>query len=127
MDFLYLSPEFPPYSRMFIQCLNRRGVRVWGIGEADFHAMPEPLRASLKWYVRTDLDDPGAVRQAVERLLGVQTGMGLNPRFDRVESHNEQWLRLEAMINAAFEVPGIRPETLARIKKKSAMKAVFIS
>jgi hypothetical protein len=93
MDFLYLSPEFPPYSRMFIQCLNRRGVRVWAIGEADFHAMPEPLRASLKWYVRTGLDDPGAVRQAVERLLAVQTGMGMNPRFDRVESHNERGLR----------------------------------
>ncbi|MEE4607799.1 MAG: hypothetical protein V2L15_02840 [Desulfobacteraceae bacterium] len=127
MDFLYLSPEFPPYSRMFIQCLKRRGVRVWGIGEADFHAMGEPLRQSLKWYVRTDLDDAGAALQAVESLLAVQARLGQVSRFDRVESHNEQWLRLEAMINAAFDIPGIRPETLDRIKKKSAMKAVFLS
>ena len=127
MDFLYLSPEFPPYSRMFIECLNRRGVRVWGIGEADFHAMVEPLRQSLRWYVRTDLNDPVAVRQAVESLLAVQARLGLSPRFDRVESHNEQWLRLEAMINAAFDIPGIHPEALDRIKRKSAMKAVFAS
>lgn len=127
MDFLYLSPEFPPYSRMFIQCLRRRGARVWGIGEADFYAMAQPLRQCLAWYVRTDLNDAGAVRQAVESLLSVQARMGLSPRFDRVESHNEQWLRLESTINAIFDIPGIRPETLDRIKKKSAMKAVFVS
>lgn len=125
MDFLYLSPEFPPYSRMFIQCLNRRGIRVWGIGEADFYALDEPLRRSLRWYLRTDLDDPGLVRQAAESLLAVQARLGQDPRFHRVESHNEQWLGLEAMINAAFDLPGIRPENLHRIKKKSAMKAVF--
>jgi hypothetical protein len=125
MDFLYISPEFPPYSRMFVECLNRRGARVWGIGEADFYAMPEPLRGALKWYVRTDLNDPGAVRQAVESLLSVQVGWGRAPRIDRVESHNEQWLRLEGFVNAAFDVPGIRPEGLDRLKKKSAMKAVF--
>ena len=125
MDFLYISPEFPPYSEMFIQSMNRRGVRVWGLGETDFYDMPASLRAALKWYVRTDLNNPDAVRQAVERLLAAQAGLGLVPRIDRVESHNEQWLRLEGLINADFGIPGVRPDELDRLKKKSAMKSVF--
>lgn len=125
MDFLYISPEFPPYSRQFIQRLARHGVRVWAVGEADFYDMPEDLRENLDWYVRADLEDPLAVRRAVEELLAAQTGLGQAPNIDRVESHNESWLRLEGFINAAFDVPGIRPEGLDRLKKKSAMKAVF--
>jgi biotin carboxylase len=125
MDFLYISPEFPPYSEMFVQSLNRQGIRVWGVGETDFYDMPAPLRAALRWYVRTDLNDPDAVRQAVERLLAAQAELGLVPHIDRVESHNEQWLRLEGLINADFGIPGVRPGELDRLKKKSAMKSVF--
>jgi predicted ATP-grasp superfamily ATP-dependent carboligase len=125
MDFLYLSPEFPPYSRKFIQRLARHGVRVWAVGEADFYDMPEDLREDLEWYVRADLKDPIAVRRAVEALLAAQTSLGQPPNIDRVESHNESWLRLEGFINTAFDVPGIRPEGLDRLKKKSEMKTVF--
>ena len=125
MDLLYISPEFPPYGRQFIQRLARHGVRVWALGEADFYDMPEDLREDLKWYVRADLKDLIAVRRAVEELLAAQTGLGQSPNIDRVESHNESWLRLEGYINAAFDVPGIRPERLDRLKKKSEMKTVF--
>jgi predicted ATP-grasp superfamily ATP-dependent carboligase len=125
MDFLYISPEFPPYGRQFIQRLARHGVRVWALGEADFYDMPEDLRENLQWYVRANLKDLIAVRRAVEELLAAQTSLGQSPNIDRVESHNESWLRLEGYINAAFDVQGIRPKGLDRLKKKSEMKTVF--
>jgi len=40
MDFLYLSPEFPPNYANFVLKLDEMNVNVWGIGEADFYFMP---------------------------------------------------------------------------------------
>jgi hypothetical protein len=125
MDFLFLSPEFPPHYAHFVRQLDRLGVGVYGVGEADFYWMPPDLRQALKWYLRADLRDPAAVGRAVDQLLAVKAGHGRPGGFQWVESHNEQWLRLEAWINATYGVEGIRPEDLERIKKKSAMKAVF--
>ena len=127
MDFLYISPEFPPYGEKFIRRLAGRGARIWAIGETDFYFMPKRLRSLLKWYVRTDLKDREKVRAAVETLLSVQAVMGFSQKFDLVESHNEQWLRLEGFINEAFQIPGIRPPDLDRLKLKSDMKRMFRS
>ena len=125
MEFLYLSPEFPPNYAQFIQALDRLGVNVWGIGEADFYFMPERLRSALKHYVRTDLHSLPAVENAVATLVDVKKNLGTPPHFDRVESHNENWLWLEALINEKYGMDGIRPEDLDRLKKKSAMKRIF--
>ena len=39
MDYLYISPEFPPNYSNFVIQLERAGVDVWGLGEADFYSM----------------------------------------------------------------------------------------
>ncbi len=125
MDFLYISPEFPPNFANFIVQLDLAGIDVWGLGEADFYAMPQPLRAALQWYVKTDLQDFGAVKRAIADLVAVKAARGRPGSFDCVESHNEQWLRLEGMINEEFGIKGVRLNDLDRLKKKSVMKAVF--
>jgi hypothetical protein len=125
MDLLYISPEFPPNYASFILELDRRGVRVWGLGEADFHSMPDPLRRALRWYQRTTLSDRDAVLADLGRLLEAKAALGSPPRFDLAESHNEHWLTLEAQVNAALGMEGILPADLPRLKKKSAMKALF--
>ena len=51
--------------------------------------------------------------------------MGTPPTFDLVESHNEQWLRLEGFINHKLDIDGIQPEYMNRLKKKSVMKKLF--
>ena len=51
--------------------------------------------------------------------------MGTPPTFDLVESHNEQWLRLEGFINHKLDIDGIQPEDMNRLKKKSVMKKLF--
>jgi hypothetical protein len=125
MDFLYLSPEFPPNYANFILKLNEMNVNVWGIGEADFYFMPEKLRSVLKWYVRANLSSIADVENALENLLSVKASLGASPNFDIVESHNEQWLQLEGFINHKLGIDGIQPKDLNRLKKKSVMKKLF--
>lgn len=125
MDLLYISPEFPPNYANFILKLDQMNVTVWGIGESDFYSMPENLRSVLKWYVRSGLNSLADVEKALEKLITVKTSSGGAPTFDFVESHNEQWLRLEAFINEKLGIEGIQPPDLDRLKKKSVMKKLF--
>ena len=125
MEFLYLSPEFPPNYANFILKLDEMDVNVWGIGEADFYFMPEKLRSALKWYVRANLSSVAQVENALENLLSVKASLGTSPNFDLVESHNEQWLQLEGLINHKLGIEGIQPKNLRRLKKKSVMKKLF--
>jgi ATP-grasp domain len=125
MEFLYLSPEFPPNYANFVLKLDEMNVNVWGIGEADFHFMPETLRSALKWYVRANLSSTAEVENALENLLSVKASLGTSPNFDMVESHNEQWLQLEGFINHKLGIDGIQPNDLNRLKKKSVMKKLF--
>jgi len=125
MNFLYVSPEFPPNYAHFIRHLHALGVRVWAIGEADFYSMPEGLRAAIAWYVRTNLNDPDAVLRAVDQLLIQMVSSGQSGGFDLTESHNEQWLGLEAVINEKYGIAGIKPQDLTRLKKKTVMKQFF--
>lgn len=126
MEFLYLSPEFPPNFANFIFQLDKYGANVWALGEANFYDMPSRLRNAIRYYVRTDLTSIEAVEKALEELLYAKAAMGTPTQFDVVESHNEIWLGLEAHINRILNIPGIRPEDLGRLKKKSAMKQQFM-
>ena len=83
MDFLYISPEFPPNYAHFIQQLHSMGVRVWGLGEAEFDFMPEGLRSALSWYVRADLHNVDAVHHALDELLRQKRARGHAGSFDR--------------------------------------------
>ena len=125
MDLLYISPEFPPNYAHFIENLNSLGVSVWGLGETDFYFMPASLRSALTWYVQTDLNNADAVQQALNELLVQKKASGHAKNFDLVESHNEQWLTLEGMINEKYGIDGIKQQDLPRLKKKSIMKQLF--
>ena len=125
MDYLYISPEFPPNYVHFVENLHSLGINVWGMGEADFYQMPESLRSALTWYIRTDLNNPDAVQHALDELLMHKSTSGTAGNFDLVESHNEQWLSLEGMINEKYSIDGIKNQDLPRLKKKSKMKETF--
>jgi len=125
MDFLYISPEFPPNYANFIRHLHLLGVKIWAVGEADFYAMPASLQAALGWYARADLNNPDSVQRAVDALLKQKQTLGHPGNFDLVESHNEQWLALEAFINETYGIAGIKRQDLPRLKKKSMMKKIF--
>ncbi|MBW2336323.1 MAG: ATP-grasp domain-containing protein [Deltaproteobacteria bacterium] len=125
MDYLYISPEFPPNYVHFIEHLHSLGISVWGMGEADFYHMPERLRSALTWYVRADLNNADAVQHALDEILVQKHASGHAGNFDLVESHNEQWLTLEGFINEKYGIDGIKQQDLPRLKKKSIMKQLF--
>ncbi|MFH2219465.1 MAG: hypothetical protein ABII68_07390 [Pseudomonadota bacterium] len=97
MEFLYLSPEFPPNYANFILQLDKMNVNVWGIGEADFYSMPEKLRSALRWYIRANLNSFAEVEKAVEQLLSAKISLGTPPHFDRVEYAENPPVFREAM------------------------------
>ncbi|MFA5139107.1 MAG: ATP-grasp domain-containing protein [Elusimicrobiota bacterium] len=121
MNYIYLSPEFPPNYKNFILALHRGGARVFGIGEVDFYSMPEDLRSALAWYVRCDMGDTNAFLLAADFLVREV----IRGRVDVVESHNEHWMRHEALLNERFDVEGIRPADIDRLRKKYRMKELF--
>jgi len=125
MEFLYISPEFPPNYAQFVLRLKDQGVNVWAIGEADFFSMPESLRSALKYYARTDLNSFPAVQEAIAELHNAQAAAGVTPGFDIVESNNETWLSLEARINEVYDIRGIRPLDIELLQRKSGMKKRF--
>ncbi|MBI4704197.1 MAG: carboxylate--amine ligase [Deltaproteobacteria bacterium] len=124
MNLLYISPDFPPNYASFSVALAQAGVNVLGVGEAAFFEMPERTRDHLLWYVRANLHDPGDVLRAVGELEGVLATRDLGA-IELCESHNEAWMRLEALVNAALGLPGIRPADLERLQRKSVMKQQF--
>jgi hypothetical protein len=125
MDFLYLSPEFPPNYANFIIQLAKHGVSVWAMGETDFYNMKPRLQQAISYYQKTDFGSHTAVDEALAELLQVKATMGAGDGFDVVESHNEMWLDVEARINEQLDIPGIRPNDLQRLKKKAVMKGIF--
>lgn len=100
--------------------LRRRGARVFGIGDAAHENLDRDLREALSDYCRVDtLEDDQQVFHA---------GKYLSERYgaiDRIASHNEHWLELEARFRERFDVPGRKVAETAEVRRKSLMKARF--
>jgi hypothetical protein len=120
MNFVYLSPHFPPNYYRFCVGLREEGVNVLGLADAPYDALRPELRASLTEYYR--VDDMHRYDQLV-RALGHFTH--LHGKLDRIDSHNEYWLETEARLRTDFNLFGIREDRIARVKRKSAMKEVY--
>jgi len=120
MNFVFLSPAFPPNYYRFCAALKKEGVTALGIGEAPFAELRPELRASLAWYYQVgNMRDPGQVREA---LLFFTDRFG---PIDRIDSLNEYWLETEAEFRSEFGIPGIQADEVLRIRRKSMMKQVF--
>jgi biotin carboxylase len=120
MNFVFLSPHFPPNYHLFCVHLARLGVRVLGIADERPELLHPDLRNALTEYYRiADLHDEPALRAACRHFIE------RHGKLDRIESHNEHWLETQARLRAEFDVPGPRPEAVAGFKSKSRMKQIF--
>lgn len=121
MNYIFLSPHFPPHYYLFCAALKRKGAAVLGIGDAQYDTFSEELKSSLTEYYRVDsMEEYDQVLKA--------TGFFIHKfgRIDRVDSLNEHWIETEARLRTDFNIPGVRLEDLASIKLKSVMKQRFI-
>jgi biotin carboxylase len=80
---------------------------------------PELLGAITKFYKVNDLENYDEV------MRGVGFFVHLFGRIHRLESHNEHWLENDARLRLDFNIPGLKPESMEPIKKKSGMKKKF--
>ncbi len=120
MNFVFISPQFPPHFYLFVQALREQGFRVLGLGDAPYDSLRPELRESLTEYFYTpNLTDTDAMVRAVGYFTWKH---GL---IHRIESLNESWLAVEATLREHFNIPGLRPPDIARLRSKYGMAVVF--
>ena len=120
MNIVFFSPHFPPNMWLYCQRLAAQGATVLGIADAPYESLRPELRDSLDGYYHVhDLHK----FDALIRALGWFTSQ--HGKIDRLESLNEYWLEQDAALRTEFNIPGIKTDSIARIKRKSAMKKVY--
>lgn len=120
MNFVYLSPHFPPNFYLFSVHLRRLGANVLGLADEQYSVLRPELQQSLSEYYRVDnMHD----YDELLRALGYFTHK--YGKIDRIDSHNEYWLETEAHLRTDFNIPGIKDDQIGRIKQKSKMKETF--
>jgi hypothetical protein len=120
MNFVFLSPHFPPQYYWFSTNLNKLGVNVLGLADEPFDILNPQLKEALKEYYRVpDMHD----YDQLLRALGYFTHR--YGKIDRIDSLNEYWLETEARLRTDFNIPGLKSEQIDAAKRKSEMKKVF--
>jgi len=120
MNLLFLSPHFPPNFYLFCVRLREAGVTVLGLADETWPGLREELKRALTEYRQVEwMENDDAVRRGVEHLVAK------HGKLDRIESHNEHWMELEARLRLEFDVPGPRPDEIQHARRKSRMKLRF--
>jgi biotin carboxylase len=122
MNFVYLSPHFPPQYYRFCVELRRAGATVLGLADAPHAELRPVLREALAEYYRVgDMHD----YDQLVRALGHFTSR--HGKLHGIDSLNEYWLETEARLRTDFNLEGIKADRILDIKRKSRMKAIYRS
>ena len=120
MNYIVISPYYPQNFQQFTVELANKGITVLGIGQEPYDQLDQPLKDSLTEYFRVEnLENLDEVKRAVAFLFYK------HGPIDRIESHNEYWLELDAELREQFNVFGAKPKDLKKTKFKSEMKKLF--
>lgn len=120
LNFVMISPHFPTNFETFAHRLYENGIRTLGIADAAYENLSEGLRQHLTEYYRVeDMHDYDQMYRAVA-YFAHKYG-----KIDRIESHNEYWLELDAKLRTDFNVFGYKLEDMEAVKTKSKMKEIF--
>lgn len=88
-----ISPHFPPNFQNFSHRLRANGINVLGIGDEAYENLSDELKKSLGEYFKVNsLEDLDEVKRAVAFLFYKHGSI------DGLESHNEYWLMLDALL-----------------------------
>ncbi len=120
-NFIFISPNFPMTYWRFCMELKNNGMRVLGIGDSPYDALPQELRNALhEYYKVSTLENYDEVFKAVA-FFTYKYG-----KIDWLESNNEYWLMRDARLRTEFNITtGPKIHEMDKIKFKSAMKAYY--
>ncbi len=121
MNFVFLSPHFPPNYYRFAVALKNHGVTVLGLGDENYESLRPELKSALTEYFRVN-----NMNNYDELLRAVGYFTHRHGKIDRLDSHNEYWLETEARLRTDFNIPGIRNDQIDRVKRKSLMRETYI-
>ena len=121
MNFVFLSPHFPPNYYQFCVHLNNFGVNVLGLADEPYESLNPALKSALKEYFKV-----GNMHSYDELLRAVGYFTHHFGKIDRLDSQNEYWLETEARLRTDFNITGIKNDQIQKIKRKSLMKGVFV-
>ena len=120
MNYIVISPYYPQNFQQFTVELANKGITVLGIGQEPYDQLDQPLKDSLTEYFRVEnLENLDEVKRAVAFLFYK------HGPIDRIESHNEYWLELDAELREQFNVFGAKPKDLKKTNFKSEIKKIF--
>jgi len=122
MNFVFLSPHFPPNYYRFAVALKNHGVTVLGLADENFDSLRPELKSALTEYYRV-----GDMRDYNELIKALGYFTHHFGKLDRIDSHSEYWLETEARLRTDFNMIGIRTNQIDRIKRKSRMREAFIN
>lgn len=120
MNFVFLSPHFPPNYFQFAFWLRELGVSVFGLADEPYDLLSNELKKCLREYYK--VHDMHNYDQLV-RALGYFTHR--YGKLDRLESFNEYWLETEAHLRTDFNLAGLNSIDIMKVKRKSLMKQIF--
>jgi hypothetical protein len=121
MNFVFLSPHFPPNFYLFCVHLNKMGVNVLGLADEPYHLLNPALKSALREYYRVN-----NMHNYDELLRAMGYLTFRHGRIDRIDSQNEYWLETEAHLRDDFNIFGMRTADMPAAKRKSVMKEMFI-
>jgi ATP-grasp domain-containing protein len=122
MNFVFLSPHFPPNYFRFAVALKDQGVTVLGLGDEHYDALRDELKSALTEYYRVD-----DMHHYDELLRALGYFIHKHGKIDRLDSHNEYWLETESQLRTDFNIPGIRNDQIDRAKRKSRMRETYLN
>ena len=120
MNFIFLSPNFPPMYYRFGAALKNLGANVLGIGDTYYDHLTQPQKSALSEYYRVD---NLANYDEVLKALGYFTNR--YGRIHQIDSFNEYWLEEEAGLRTDFNIPGLKLDDIKKLQRKSYMKKLF--
>jgi hypothetical protein len=121
MNYVYLSPHFPPNFYHFVVALRKAGANVLGIGDCSWQELkPELKQALTEYYAVTDMHNYDELVKACGYFTHKYG------KLDAIDSQTEYWLETEAALRTDFNMMGVKADTIDDMKFKSLMKQKFI-
>ena len=119
MNFLFLSPFFPPNAHRFCTALRARGARVLAVGDEPSERHPRSTAEIDEYVFEPGMGNYGSLRAAVAGLVDRH-----GPLYG-LDSNGEHWLEAEGRLRDDFAVPGLSYAQVCAHRSKLHMGEVF--